>query len=476
MEKSNNTISLGLALIPFLVMIIAMTFVIVVFKGDPHIPILLGAITAGFIAWLSGYSWSDLESFIYQGISKVLPAVIILFMVGLIISSWIGGGIVTTMIYYGLEIITPSFFLGAMLIICAIVTVMIGSSWSTIGTIGVAGMGIGISMGLPPAMIVGAIVSGAFFGDKMSPLSDTTILASGIAGSKLSEHIKHMLYTTVPAFIIAFIVYIVMGMKFAGNQIDTHNIDAVMNSLQANFIISPWLLLIPLSVIILVFMKVPALPALTAGIILGFLVDIFVQGGSIQEVVNALQSGYSIETGNKTVDNLLNQGGLDSMMYTVSLAMIAMIFGGLMESTGMLKVIVEQILKIARTGRSLCATTVVSSFLTNVITAEQYISIIIPGRMYAQAYKDKNLYPKNLSRALEDGGTITSPLVPWSTDAVFVLSTLGVSAWAYAPYAVLNYCVPVLSLIFSLIGFSVIYNKKNVDAIQAANEKETAEM
>lgn len=461
MEKLEKRISLGLALIPFLVMIVAMTFVIIVFEGSPHIPILLGAVVAALIAWMSGFSWGELEKFIYQGIFKVLPAVVILIMVGLIISAWIGGGIVTTMIYYGLEIISPSYFLVAILIICAIVTLMMGSSWSAIGTVGVAGMGIGISMGIPPAMIAGAIVSGAFFGDKMSPLSDTTILASGIAGAKLSEHIKHMLYTTVPAFVIALIVYFIIGLKFAGNTIDRQNIDTVMSGLQDNFLISPWLLLIPLAVLLLVFKRVPALPAITVGIILGFLADIFFQGGSVGEAVNALQGGYSIDSGNETVDSLLNQGGLESMMYTVSLAMVAMIFGGIMESTGMLQVIVEQVLKIARTGRSLCATTVVSSFLTNVITAEQYISIIIPGRMYSQAYKDKNLHPKNLSRALEDGGTITSALVPWSTDAVFVFTTLGVSAWAYAPYAVLNYCVPVISIIFSLIGFSVVYTKRN---------------
>lgn len=474
MDKTEKKISFGLAIIPFLVMIIAMTFVIIVFDGDPHIPILFGAITAGFIAWLCGYSWIELEKFIYQGITKVLPAVVILILVGLIISAWIGGGIVTTMIYYGLKIITPSFFLPAMLIISSVVTVMIGSSWSTIGTIGVAGMGIGISMGIPPAMIVGAIVSGAFFGDKMSPLSDTTVLASGIAGTTLSQHIKHMLYTTIPAYIIALIVYVIMGMKFAGNAVDTHVIDGVMISLQDNFVISPWLLLIPLAVILLVFKKVPALPALTVGIILGFLVDIFAQGGSVGEAVNALQGGYEIETQNETVNNLLNQGGLDSMMYTVSLAMVAMIFGGFMESTGMLSTIVEQILKVAKTARTLCATTVVTSFFMNVITAEQYISIIIPGRMYASSYMEKRLDPKNLSRALEDGGTVTSPLVPWSTDAIFVMSTLGISAWAYAPYAVLNYCVPVISIIFSLFGFSIVYKKKQAN--EKKNEDESMDV
>ncbi|MDY0406313.1 SLC13 family permease [Virgibacillus sp. 179-BFC.A HS] len=244
-----------------------------------------------------------------------------------------------------------------------------------------------------------------------------------------------------------------------------------MSSLQENFVISPWLLLIPLAIIMLVFLKMPALPALTVGVVLGFVVEITVQGGEISEAVKVLQSGFSIESGNEIVDQLLNQGGLEAMLYTVSLAMVAMIFGGLMESTGMLHVIVQQILKIARTARSLCATTVVSSFFTNVITAEQYISIIIPGRMYSQAYKDKNLHPKNLSRALEDGGTITSPMVPWSTDAIFVLNTLGVSAWAYAPYAVLNYSVPIISIIFSLVGFSVVYQNRNESREPSGSEK-----
>lgn len=471
--EEHRKMPFGLAIIPFLVMIIAMTYTIVVAKGDPHIPILFGAAVAALIASLNGYSWSELETFIYGGIKKVLPAVMILIMVGILISAWIGGGIVSTMIYYGLEILSPSFFLVAILLICSIVTLMIGSSWSTIGTIGVAAMGIGISMGIPAPAIAGTVISGAFFGDKMSPLSDTTILASGIANVKMSEHIRHMLYTTVPAFIIAIIVYSVIGYKFGGSSINNQDIDAVMNGLQENFIVSPWLFLIPIAVLVLVFKKVPALPALTIGVILGFLSAIIIQGGSLSESINALQGGFHLESGNEMLDSLMNRGGLDSMMYTISLAIVAMIFGGIMESTGMLKAIVDQILKLARTAGRLCATTVVTSFLTNVITAEQYISIIIPGRMYAQAYNDKQLHPKNLSRALEDGGTITSPLVPWSTDAVFILSTLGVSAWSYAPYAVLSYSVPVISIIFSLIGFSIVYtNKKNTtqnDAFEDSN-------
>lgn len=460
MEGANKQIPLGWSIVPFLVMIVAMGFVIIMFEGEPHTPILLGAAVAAFIAWMHGYKWNDLESYIYKGIYQVLPAVLILIFVGMIISAWIGGGIVTTMIYYGLEVITPSFFLAAMLIICAVVTTMIGSSWSTIGTIGVAGMGIGLSMDIPPAMIAGAIISGALFGDKMSPLSDTTVLASGITGTKMSDHIKHMLYTTVPAFIIALIVYLIMGRKFSGKAINTNNIETVMDNLQTNFVISPWLLLIPLAVILLVFKRVPALPALTVGVILGFLAEIFIQDGSMTDAVHALQKGYVIDTGNETVDELLNQGGLEDMLPTVSLAVVAMVFGGLMEGTGMLGMIVDKILNLARTAKSLLVTTVITSFFTNVFTAEQYISIIIPGRMYAKSYEEKNLHSKNLSRALEDGGTITSPLVPWSTDAIFFSGMLSVGALSYAPYAVLLYIVPIISILFSLVGYSIVYTDK----------------
>lgn len=458
--EDKKKIPLGLAVIPFVVMVIAITFTILIFDGDPHIPILLGAGIAAFIAWTQGYKWGDLESFIYKGISKVLPAAVILIMVGILISSWVEGGIVAAMIYYGLELLSPSFFLAAIMLICIVVTLVMGSSWSTIGTIGVAGMGIGISMGIPEPAIAGAIVSGAFFGDKMSPLSDTTILASGIAGSTLSEHIKHMLYTTIPGGIISLVIYTIIGFNYSQNTINQKEIASITDGLTDYFVISPWLFLIPLIVFALVLKRVPALPALSVGIILGFLSGILVQDGSIGNAITSLQTGVEIDSGNGMVNELLNQGGLDSMMYTVSLAIVAMIFGGIMEETGMLEEIVNLILRLAKTAKSLGPTTVISSFLTNVLVAEQYISIIIPGRMYAKAYDDKNLHPKNLSRALEDGGTMTSSLVPWSTDAVFVLSTLGVSAWSYGPYAVLNYSVPIISILFSLFGFSIIYKDR----------------
>ncbi|MFC0272325.1 Na+/H+ antiporter NhaC [Metabacillus herbersteinensis] len=455
MKEKKKVISFPLAIIPLLVMIGAMVVTIVKFEGSPHVPLILGTIVASFIAWRAGFVWKEIEDGIYEGIRMALPAIVIIIMVGLTIGAWIGGGIVATMIFYGLKLISPSLFLISMTIICSIVSIAIGSSWSTMGTIGVAGIGIGVSMGIPAPMVAGAIISGAYFGDKMSPLSDTTNLAAGIAGTDLFDHIKHMFYTTVPAFIIALIVYGVMGRKFADGAINNDKIAGVLGALEENFMISPWLLLVPVVVILLVVKKVPALPALTVGIILGWLCHILLQGGSVGEAVNTLQNGFVLSSGNELVDSLFNRGGIDAMMYTVSLTIVAMTFGGVMEQTGMLKVIVNEILKLAKTGRRLVVTTILSSFFTNVAAAEQYISIVLPGRMFKQAFADKSLHPKNLSRAVEDGGTVTSVFVPWNTCGVFIFATLGVHPFEYAPYAIFNFVGPLIAIIMALLGYKL---------------------
>ena len=444
-----------LALIPLAVMIAAMAITIIVFEGSPHVPLALGTVVAGLIAWRLGYKWETIEEGAYKGIRLALPAVLIIIVVGMIIASWIGGGIIATMIYYGLQIITPSLFLMTICIICGIVALAIGSSWSTMGTIGVAGMGIGMSMGIPAAMVAGAVISGSYFGDKMSPLSDTTNLAAGITGTNLFEHIKHMMYTTIPGLVIALIVYFLLGRQFGGTVIDEGNIQSILSALDSNFVISPWLLLVPAVIVVLVALKVPALPALVVGVFLGVMCQIFVQGGNVGDAVNTLHDGFAIVSGNEMVDELFNRGGIASMMFTVSLTIFAMVFGGVLEHTGMLKAIVKQILKVAKSAGSLIAATIVSAFFTNATASEQYISILLPGRMYATAYQDKGLHSKNLSRALEDGGTLTSPFIPWNTCGVFILATLSVSPFAYAPYAVLNYAVPIIGIIMALVGYKV---------------------
>ncbi|PAQ13775.1 Na+/H+ antiporter NhaC [Bacillaceae bacterium SAOS 7] len=459
MQKETQEIKIPFlfAILPMIVMISAMAVTIVKFEGSPHVPLLIGTVSASIIALLYGYKWETIEQGAYNGIKMALPAILIIIMVGLTIGAWIGGGIVATMIYYGLKIITPSLFLVSISIICAVVTLAIGSSWSTMGTIGVAGMGIGISMGIPAPMVAGAIISGSYFGDKMSPLSDTTNLAAGITGTNLFEHIKHMFYTTIPGMLIALVVYFFLGRQFTSSNVNTNNIDEILKALSENFVISPWLLLVPVLVIVLVAKKMPALPALAIGIFLGWACHVFIQGGSLAVATNTLQSGFSIETGNAMVDELFNRGGIDAMMYTVSLTIVAMTFGGVMEHTGMLKAIVQQILKLARSAGSLITATIMSAFVTNATASEQYISILLPGRMYVTAFREKKLHSKNLSRALEDGGTVTSVFVPWNTCGVFIVSMLAVHPFEYAPYAVMNYAVPIIAIIMAFLGLKIEY-------------------
>lgn len=301
------------ALLPLVIMIVVMILSIVVYEQGPHVPLIIGTSIAALVAWKKGgFNWKEIEEMMYKGIKLALPAIVIIMLVGLIIGAWIGGGVVATMIYYGLKIISPSVFLVTIAIICAVVALAIGSSWATMGTIGVAGMGIGISMGIPAPMIAGAIISGSYFGDKMSPLSDTTNLASGLTHTDLFVHIKHMLWTTIPGLLIALGVYAYLGKDFGKGGVETADITQTISILQEKFVISPFLLLIPLAVIVLVALKVPAVPALFVGIILGFISQIVVQDGTISSALAALQSGYTINIDNELVANLFNRGGLDS--------------------------------------------------------------------------------------------------------------------------------------------------------------------
>lgn len=466
---TKREMNIWLALLPLVIMIVVMIFTVVKLEQGPHIPLIVGTSIAALVAWKVGFNWKEIEEMMYKGIRLALPAVVIIILVGLTIGAWMGGGIVATMIYYGLQIITPAWFLVTITLICMIVSLAIGSSWSTMGTIGVAGMGIGLSMGIPAGMVAGAVISGAYFGDKMSPLSDTTNLAAGLTGTDLFEHIKHMLWTTIPGIAIALAVYAYLGQRFAGASIETVEIGQTVQVLQESFIISPWLLLIPLAVIVLVAFKVPAIPALIVGIVLGYLSQVFVQGGSMAGAIEALQSGFTISTGNEMVDELFNRGGLDSMMYTVSMTIVAMTFGGVLEFSGMLQSIMNQLLKIVKSAKSLIVSTIAACFMTNASCSEQYISIVVPSRMFSGAYRKMGLHSKNLSRSLEDGGTLTSVFIPWNTCGVFIFGTLGVSVVQYGPYAILNFAVPIIGMIFAVTGFTIT---KLTEEEKAAAEKE----
>ena len=476
-EKIRTKKELGLtsALITLIIMITSMLLTVAVLEKEPHIPLMIGTAVAIIITMLHGYAFSEVEEMMYKGIRHALPAIVIIILVGLVIGSWIGSGVVATMIYYGLQLIDPRYFLVVVIVLCGIVALAIGSSWSTMATVGVASMGIGLSMGISPGMVAGAVICGSYFGDKMSPLSDTTNLASGLSGVNLFEHIQHMFFTTIPALVISLVAFFFIGIRFGDKNFDTKNIDEILTTMQDSFVITPWLLIVPLAVIALVVVKVPAIPAICVGIILGFFAQLFIQGDSIVDGLTALQTGYTIESGNELVDELFNRGGLESMFYTISLTLVAMTFGGVLEYSGMLTALISVILKFAKSTGSLIASVIVSCIGTNFTCSEQYISIIVPSRMYAGAFKKKNLHAKNLSRALEDGGTLTSVFVPWNTCGVFIASTLGVSVIEYAPYAILNYTVPVISIIFGYIGFKIIgLSKEEIE--QNRKEEEEANL
>ena len=455
MTDERKRIRLGIALIPIVFLIIVLALTIGVFKQQPHIPLISATAVAACVAIFLKHPWKEIQEGMVHGITLAMSAILILMVVGMMIGTWIMGGIVPSMIYYGLKVLSPGIFLVATLIICSIVSLGTGSSWSTAGTVGVALVGVGQGLGVPVAMVAGAIISGAYFGDKMSPLSDTTNLAPAVAGTDLFSHIRHMVYTTGPGYIISIILYGLLGTRFSGGGMKAENIEVILSTIKSNFFIHPILLLPPLLVIVMVVKKIPPLPALLGGTALGGIFAIIAQSRPLAEVIQAAQSGYVSQSGVKMVDDLLTRGGLESMMPTVALIICALSFGGIMEKTGMLEVLARALLKrVKRTG-SLVATTIFSCIGLNAIASDQYIAIVIPGRMYKNAFDERGLHPKNLSRCLEDAGTLTSPLIPWNSCGAFMHATLGVNPLLYLPFAFLNLLTPLVSLFYGYTGITM---------------------
>lgn len=398
-EKRNAT--LGEAIICILFLVCTLFISLTKLNLSAHIPLVLGSIFASSIAIIRlGFTWKELEEGILDTINNTMQAILILLIVGMLIGTWIISGIVPSMIYWGLNILSPGIFLVATTVICSIVSISTGSSWTTAGTIGIALLGIGSALGIPKEVIAGAIISGAYFGDKMSPLSDTTNLAPAMAGSNLFDHIRHMLYSTVPAMLISLVIYAFLGMKYAGHSIDTSQISQIQNALASSYnTLSPLLLLVPVIVIVLVILKVPAIPGLIIGTILGGLVAIFFQGASLQNVLEVAQVGYTSHSGMLFVDELLTRGGLNSMLDTVSLMLCALTLGGILEKTGMLEALARFILRFAKGTFGLVAATIFTCIGTNIAVADQYLAIVIPGSMYKEAFKKQGLDPKKIGRA-----------------------------------------------------------------------------
>ena len=460
-SENRKEIKLGIAIIPVLFLVGSLSLVIGVFKQSPHIPLICASAVAAAVAVFHKHRWKEIQEGMVHGITLAMGAILILMIVGTMIGTWIQGGIVPSMIYYGLKSLSPGIFLVATLIICSIVSLGTGSSWSTAGTVGVALIGVGKGLGIPVAMVAGAIISGAYFGDKMSPLSDTTNLAPAVAGTDLFSHIRHMVYTTAPGYILCIILYALLGTRVSGGSLETQNIETILSTLKSNFFIHPILLLPPFLVIVMVVMKIPPLPALLAGTVLGGMFAMLTQSRSLADIILSAKSGYVSETGVKMVDDLLTRGGLDYMMNTVALIICALSFGGIMERTGMLDVLAKSLLKRVKSTGSLVATTIFSCIGMNAIASDQFIAIVIPGRMYKNAFESRGLHPKNLSRCLEDSGTLSSPLIPWNSCGAYMWATLGVNPLLYLPYAFLNLANPIVSLFYGYTGITMEKIKPN---------------
>jgi Na+:H+ antiporter, NhaC family len=463
------------ALIPVLVLIGLLGASVYLFgdsssSGPNQIALLLAAMSGAVVGWRNGYSWRELQRGIVHGISLATGAILILLMVGSLIGTWILSGTVPTMIHMGLSVLSPAWFYAAAVVICAIVALATGSSWTTAGTIGVALIGVATVQGLNLGMAAGAIISGAYFGDKMSPLSDTTNLAPAMAGTELFTHIRHMVWTTAPSILIAISLFAGIGL-WVGGAADAPEIAAIQTQIAGQFNVG-WPMLIPaLVVIVLVMRKVPAFPALFLGALTGCLFAVIFQREAVLRFVGdtelasgmallkgvwtAMFDGYASTSGNEALDELLSRGGMSSMLNTVWLILTAMTFGAVMETTGMLQRLAAAILGSVRGTGSLIAATLGTAIGMNVIASDQYIAIVLPGRMFRAEYKRRGLRAKNLSRTLEDGGTITSALVPWNTCGAFMAGTLGVATLTYAPFAFFNLINPFVALAYGFAGFTI---------------------
>ena len=478
--------SLFLAMLPILILVGLLSANVHLFGedssyGSNQIALLLAAAVAGIVGIRLRNSWETIYEGIVESISSAIGAIIILLLIGSLAGTWLLSGIVPAMIYYGLKILSPEIFLFASCVICSVVSIATGSSWSTVATVGIALLGIGIALGIPEGWIAGSIISGAYFGDKMSPLSDTTNLAPAVAGTDLFTHIRHMVWTTVPSITISLIVFAIVGFQGSGNY-DPARVIELTNAMDATFNITPFLFLVPVAVILLIVKKMPAIPALLIGTLLGGLFALFYQPEVVAQIARAANGGIPLDNylqqsymavmaaimqetsitipegavsseAQEALGSLLSAKGMAGMLNTIWLIICALTFGGVMHACGLLKRITDGLLAMVNSGASLVATTAGTCVFFNLTASDQYLAIVVPGKMYADAFKDYNLAPENLSRTLEDSGTVTSVLIPWNTCGVAQSGVLGVAVLAYAPFCIFNWISPLMTIFFAFMGW-----------------------
>ncbi len=471
-QHTNPRMTLTLALTPIVLLVSLLACSVYLFGADSsyganQIALVLATLVAALVGQRTGVRWKESQEGIITGITVGLGSILILLSVGMLIGTWIVSGTVPSMIYYGVMVLNPSMFYAASAALCAIVAISIGSSWTVAGTLGIGLMGIAGSFDLSPEITAGAIISGAYFGDKLSPMSDTTNLASACTGVDLFDHIRHMLWTTVPSFAIALLVFALIGASAAAPPSE---IAALQTSLRQEFSIGPHLLLPLLLMLVLVYRRFPAYPAIVVSALTGAVFALLFQPEAVTRLAGdsgdigggmtlmkgiwlALFDGYSSDSGNEFLDQLLSKGGMSSMLNTVWLIITALGFGGILERTGILNYLLTMALKGVKSTGSLITTTVATCIATNILAADQFIAVALPGRMYKEAYERRGLSPLNLSRTLEDSATITSALIPWNTCGAFMAGTLAVDTLSYAPYAVFNLVCPFIAIIY---GFTQI--------------------
>ncbi len=474
MKKAKSEPTLIESIIPIVFLIVLLSLNVLFWgdgtlDGSNQIALMAAAALAAGFGSRMGFKWLDMRDQIVKTIDSAMPAILILLLIGALAGTWLISGVVPALIYYGLDILHPKIFLFAAVIISMLVSLTTGSSWSTIATIGVALLGIGEAMGISSPIVAGAIVSGAYFGDKMSPLSDTTNLAPAMAGTDLFTHIRYMIYTTAPSMGITLIIFLIIGFNQDFNNTG-QDVEAVQNAIKNTFEVTPWLFLVPAILFFIIIKKVQPLPALAAGVLLGGIFAVVFQPqiinalatdadnyakASYTVVMEAIYGDVSIVTPDKSMNDLFSTTGMAGMLNTIWLILSAMIFGGVMQATGMLNKITQSVINLVKNDASLIASTAFSCIFFNTTASDQYISIVVPGKMYSEAFRKRGLKPEVLSRTLEDSGTVTSVLIPWNTGGATQARVLGVPTIEYLPYAFFNLISPVMTVIFAYLNIKI---------------------
>jgi len=453
--QSTKTPSLMVALIPMITMGLLLGIGYGIYQIRPQVLLVAAAFLTGIMGMILRFKWQDMERGITDSIHKAMPAILIMLCVGILIGSWISAGTIPMIIFYGLKLISPKFFLVTACFVCSLTSIATGTSWGTIGTLGVAFIGIAMGLGIPIGPAAGAIVAGAFFGDKMSPFSDVTNLAPVAAGSNLFDHIKHMIWSATPAWLIGLFVYFLIGLKYEAQTVENERMTLIMQTLKANFNFNILLLLPMVIVFYFAVTKKPTIPGmLFSSFVAGTLAVIF-QKASIPDIATAMNTGYLSNTGVGAVDDLISRGGMMSMMETLLVAFTAFCFGGIMQKTGLLSIILDRVMKFANKVWSIVLTTIASSIVTALVTGSSYLSMILPGELLAPVYKKNNLAAKNLSRIIEESGAIIVPLIPWSMAGVYITATIGVSTFTYLPWAIMNYTSVFILAVFGFTKFTM---------------------